>query len=268
MATGNPGAIASSITWNAHVVAHHAIATNTAFALIQVAIGLGIAWRPTIKPALALSIAWSLGVWWFGEGLGGVLHGTGSPVAGGPGAVLFYALLAALLWPANGSRPAPFAAAGAVGARAARTVWSATWVLLALLCLLGAGRAPEGIHDMVAGLGTGEPGWLDALDRHVASGVGDHGLLVATLLATSFLVVAAAVYLPRPWDRAVLVFAATLSVAIWVLGQNFGMMLAGGATDPNSGPLLALLVLAYWPLRHASAHHPVAAAVPATLEVA
>lgn len=26
------------------------------------------------------------------------------------------------------------------------------------------------------------------------------------------------------------------------------MILAGGATDPNTGPLLALLVLAYWPV--------------------
>ncbi|MGH9092343.1 MAG: hypothetical protein ACRDZR_13355 [Acidimicrobiales bacterium] len=269
MATGNPGAIASSITWNAHVVGHHAIATNTAFALIQVAIGLGIAWRPAVKPALALSIAWSLGVWWFGEGLGGVLHGTGSPVAGGPGAVLFYALLAVLLWPAAGRRAAPFAAAGAVGARAARAVWSVTWVLLALLCLLGAGRAPKGIHDVVAGLGTGEPGWLGALDRHVASGIGDHGLLVAVLLAACFLVFAVAVHLPETWVRPVLAFAVVVSLAIWVFGQNFGMMLAGGATDPNSGPLLVLLVLAYWPLRPATAVTPTAAAhTPTTLEVA
>ena len=34
---------------------------------------------------------------------------------------------------------------------------------------------------------------------------------------------------------------------IWVVGQAFGAILAGGATDPNSGPLLALLALAYWP---------------------
>jgi hypothetical protein len=27
------------------------------------------------------------------------------------------------------------------------------------------------------------------------------------------------------------------------------MILAGGATDPNSGPLLALLALAYWPAK-------------------
>ena len=34
---------------------------------------------------------------------------------------------------------------------------------------------------------------------------------------------------------------------IWILGQAFGGILAGGVTDPNSGPLLVLLALAYWP---------------------
>jgi len=34
---------------------------------------------------------------------------------------------------------------------------------------------------------------------------------------------------------------------IWVFGEAFGQILTGGATDPNSGPLLALLALAYWP---------------------
>jgi hypothetical protein len=34
-----------------------------------------------------------------------------------------------------------------------------------------------------------------------------------------------------------------------VFAQALGGILAGGATDVNSGPLLALLALAYWPLR-------------------
>ena len=36
-------------------------------------------------------------------------------------------------------------------------------------------------------------------------------------------------------------------VDAWVIGQALGMILATGATDPNSGPLLILLALAYWP---------------------
>jgi hypothetical protein len=38
---------------------------------------------------------------------------------------------------------------------------------------------------------------------------------------------------------------------IWVFGEALGGILTGVGTDPNSGPLLALLALAYWPLRTA-----------------
>ena len=41
--------------------------------------------------------------------------------------------------------------------------------------------------------------------------------------------------------------AVVVALVIWVVGQAFGVILAGGATDPNSGPLLVLLALAYWP---------------------
>ncbi len=52
---------------------------------------------------------------------------------------------------------------------------------------------------------------------------------------------------------------------IWVFGEAFGQILTGGATDPNSGPLLALLALAYWPLAPAGprARHPQADGPPA-----
>ena len=42
-----------------------------------------------------------------------------------------------------------------------------------------------------------------------------------------------------------------LALVIWVFGENFGGLLTGQATDPNTGPLLILLAAAYWPLRRA-----------------
>ena len=103
-ATGNPAVIAKPITWNATLVEHHLVLANAIFATIQLLIGLGIAFRPTVRVALAASIVWALGVWWFGEGLGGVLSGAASPLNGAPGAVIIYALLAVLLWPADRER--------------------------------------------------------------------------------------------------------------------------------------------------------------------
>src|SRR5215469_14183572 len=98
-AVGNPGFVARPITWDATLVEHHAVALNAVFATIQLLLGLGIAIRPLTRFALAASVAWSLAVWWFGEGFDGVLTGTANPVSGAPGAVLLYALLAVLLWP-------------------------------------------------------------------------------------------------------------------------------------------------------------------------
>ena len=111
-APGNPAVIASPINWDARLVEHNTVALNAIFATIQLLLALGIAWRPTVRLALGASIPWSLGVWWFGEGLGGVLNGAADPVNGAPGAVILYALLAVLLWPADRpGRPAPFTAA-------------------------------------------------------------------------------------------------------------------------------------------------------------
>ena len=215
-------------------------------------LGIGIAWRPTVRVALAASIAWSLGVWWFGEGLGMVLTGDASPVNGAPGAVILYALLAVLLWPSDrGSRasPAPFAAARAVGAPVARALWLVLWLSLAYFALLPGNRAPQALHDMIAGMDSGEPGWLAALDRGAASLVAHQGLAASIVLAIALVIVAVGVYLPAPAARGTLVLAIVVAAVIWVFGEAFGAIMTGGGTDPNSGPLLALLALTYWPAR-------------------
>ncbi len=56
-------------------------------------------------------------------------------------------------------------------------------------------------------------------------------------------------YLPPSAARVTLTVAAVLAAAIWVAGQDLGGILTGSGTDPESGPLLILLVLAYWPVR-------------------
>lgn len=251
-AAGNPGVIARPISWDATLVEHHVVALNTIFATIQLLLGLGIAFRPTVRAALGASIAWSVGVWWFGEGLGGVLNGGASPLNGAPGAVILYALLAVLLWPADrGGAPAPFIAARAVGARAARALWLVLWLSLAYFALLPANRAPQALHDMLAGQEGGQPGWLAAIEKGAAALVANQGLAASIVLAAVLIFIAVGVYLPASAARAVLVLALVVTAVIWVAGQAFGMILAGGATDPNSGPLLALLALAYWPVRGA-----------------
>jgi hypothetical protein len=251
---GNPGVVASPITWNATLVEHHAVALNSIFATIQLLLAIGIARRPTVRLALAASIVWALGVWWFGEGLGMVLTGGASPVNGAPGAVIIYALLAVLLWPSDrGSpaSPAPFTAARAVGAPVARALWLVLWLSLAYFALLPGNRAPQALNGMIAGMESGEPSWLAALDRDAASLVAHQGLAASIVLAIALVIIALGIYLPPPAARATLVLAIVVAAVIWVFGQALGGILTGGGTDPNSGPLFILLALAYWPVRAA-----------------
>ncbi len=204
-AHGNPALVAAPIAWTATFVGHHLAVTNAVFAAVQVALGLGIAWRPTVKPVLAASVAWSLGVWWLGEGLGGVLAGTASPLDGAPGAVILYGVLAVLLWPADRIASAPFTAARAVGRGVARGLWLAVWGSMAVFAL-------------------------------------GHQAALAAVLA----IVAAGALLPARRTRPAVILALVVAVALG-LAQGLGGIFTGSATDPNSGPLLALLALAFWP---------------------
>ena len=254
-AAGNPAVIADPIRWAAGIIEHHPVNTNAAFASTQLLLGLGIAWRPTVRAALAGSVMWSVAVWWFGEGLGGVLAGTASPVSGAPGAVIIYALLAVLLWPAgaDGGSRAPFVAARPVGSRAARALWLMLWGSLAYFAIVATNRTAQGLHDKVAGMASGEPGWLAWVNNGAAGVLAHRGLAASIVLAVLLAAIAVGVFLPEPAVRAAVVLAVVVSLAIWVVGEDLGGILAGGATDPNSGLPLALLALAYWPARAGAA---------------
>ena len=210
-AAGNPAVIARPIIWDANLIQHHLVPLNTIFATIQLLLGLGIALRPTVRPALAASVGWSLAVWWLGEGFDGALSGTANPVEGAPGAVILYALLAVLLWPADRSaEPAPYVAARAVGVRAAQALWLVLWLSLAFFAVTPANRAPGALSDVFREAAAGEPGWLAGLDKGAASLIAGQGLAVAVTLAVACCVIAAGVFLPRRAARAVLGLAVVL----------------------------------------------------------
>lgn len=243
--SGNPQAVAHSITWSAGIIAHHPVGTNAAFAAIQLLLGLGIACRPTVRAALAASVGWALAVWWFGEGLGGVLTGAASPLSGAPGGVVLYALLAVLLWPTD--RQGPFPAARPVGVPAARALWLLLWGSLAFFALQSANTGPQDMNTMIAGMAQGQPDWLGAIIKHSAALVAHRGLAASVVLAGVLGLVAVAVLLPRRLWRVLIVVALVLAAVIWVVGEALGGVFGRQGTDPNSGPLLALVALAYWP---------------------
>ena len=75
------------------------------------------------------------------------------------------------------------------------------------------------------------------------------GLAISIVLGVLLAGIAVSVYLPwdgvrRGWPVAALVFCAVVRVVV----QAFGGVFLSGATDPNTGPLLALLALSFWPI--------------------
>jgi hypothetical protein len=160
--------------------------------------------------------------------------------------VLFYAVLAVLLWPSEGSDK-PFVAARTIGVTAAKAIWTAVWGVLAVLSVVGSGRSPAALHDLVAGIDKGQPGWLARIDRSSESLFLHHGTTLAILLAIVCVVVALGVYTPPAMAQFAVVLAIVVFALIWVAVQDVGGILAGGATDPNSGLVVILFALTYWP---------------------
>jgi hypothetical protein len=249
-ATGNPRPVASAITWSAHEIARHPVAANAAFAGVQIAIGLGIALRPTTRAALAASIGWALAVWWIGEGCGGILAGTANPLMGAPGAALLYALAAVICWPTP-AEPGEqqFTAARVAGPHVARSAWVLLWGSLAWMALWPANRKPGGESHMISSMAAGQPPWVASMDHAVGRALAGNGLGVSVGLAVVLAIIALGALGPPAVLRAAVTGAIALSAVTWVLGENFGMLLSGQATDPSTGPLLALIALCYWPSR-------------------
>ena len=99
MAAGQPSLVASTINHTATLLSHGTTVWVALFGLIEIAIGVGLFFRRSVKPALVASFIWGAGIYLFGEGLGMVLTGQTSPLQGAPGAVCFYILLGVLVWP-------------------------------------------------------------------------------------------------------------------------------------------------------------------------
>ena len=74
-----------------------------------------------------------------------------------------------------------------------------------------------------------------------------NGLVIAVVLAFTSAAIGIAVgfnWRAKPF----LILAIVLNLAYWVLGQGFGGIFAGGATDPNSGLLFVVLAFGLYTL--------------------
>jgi len=238
-ATGNAAALTALIDWSIRLVTPHLVAFNWSIVAAQFVLGAALlsGRRRIVRAGLWASVAFSLLVWVFGEGLGQLLTGSATALTGAPGSAFFYAVASALLLLPAGTWSHPHGRTDA-----------ATWTV-SLAFLLGA--ALQLSHVFWTGLGLEapfgdaymmpQPHALRAAINAVASlasraPVALNATLIALFLGLGVLVVL------RTRSRAAFWAMLALITVVWVFGQDAGMFWSGMATDPNSGPLLALLL--------------------------
>jgi hypothetical protein len=247
---GEPAFVSGPVLGAARLFSSAPAAWNALFATTQLALAIGLLCRPTVRAALAGTVAWALVVWWLGEGLGGLFTRAADPLTGAPGAALLYAFLAVLLWPPRAAAVGPSLSGGTASggitaggtasgigragtsvadgsplARHARLAWLVLWGALAVLIL----RAPASAAPLTAVGGT-------------------RAALVIVGLTVAFALAAGGILIPATVRPAVLI-AAVAAAFVWAAGEHFGSAFSGSATDLNSGPLLLLIAAAFWPRR-------------------
>jgi hypothetical protein len=227
-AAGQPGIIASPLTWIGQQIEPHVALFNAFAATLQVIIGLGLISRRTVRPALAVSFAWAAGIWFVGEGFGGILAGSADPLTGAPGAAALYIVVGAMVWPRE-----------ADGERLARLAWAVLWLASAALWLMPANDGAGSVHNAIAAAPSGA-GWLTEVLRAAANLTTGRGTAIAIFMAATSVAVAVSA-LTKTAERAFLWLAIALSVVFWVAGQGLGGIFTGSATDVSTAPLVILM---------------------------
>jgi hypothetical protein len=125
-------------------------------------------------------------------------------------------------------------------------MWASLWLVMAWLWLLEANSSANATRGAIDAAPSGMV-WLTELQNWVAGGARGNGLAIALVAALASAAIGVAVAVN--WRaKSFLVLAIVLNLVYWVLGQGFGGIFAGGATDPNAAPLFILLAFALYPL--------------------
>ncbi len=267
MAAGQPWLIGSTISHMGNFLSHEATMWVAVFGLVEIAIGVGLLFRRSVKPALVASFIWGAGIYLFGEGFGMVFTGQTSPLHGAPGAVCFYVLLGLLVWPRSdqgsnrvrtGSQSSA-AGRGVFGGTGSLLVWAGIWIFQAIIWLFPFNRTANAVTNQMTDTANGEPGWYAHFLNSFGHAFVGAGIWVAVILAALSMVIGLGPLISkRPGSYIGLGIA--LALLYWVTGEGVGELLTFSGTDPNNGPLLALIGLSILPTVPEPADEPTLAA--------
>ncbi|QSO53101.1 hypothetical protein JZ785_04175 [Alicyclobacillus curvatus] len=224
----------------------HPIGADVVAVILQIGIGLLLLVgkeRTAGKIGIWLSIVWGLAIWVFGEGMGGILTGSATSVTGAPGSALFYVIGAILLLlPDKGWLEGN-------ATRTSRWIFSIFWLMAAMVqAWPSAGFwTSKGLSSVFEGAASmPQPSWMSAPIDTMARLAASHPVFWNGWFVLFMFLLGIGFAVGGP-TRPVLTLSLVWLAFTWWMGQDFGVM-GGVGTDPNSSPVLALLIITLWKL--------------------
>jgi hypothetical protein len=240
-ASGQPVFVAAPVNWNARLIADHPALVNGFFAGVQLTLGLGFFVKRMLKLAIVALIIWSTGVWYLGEGLGGLAGGHVTALLGAPGAAVLYSVLALAAWPRSDSNRETRSLNRQRPPRWILAAWGILWLGYALLNLLPGNIRPSNLSSELAANASSVPSWLAGIDRTLGSAFASSGAGAVVMTVTIELAIGLLAFSSSRLRLPAIYAGIALAAVYWAVGQSFGQLFDGQATDPNAGPLVIAL---------------------------
>lgn len=239
-AQGQPSIVRIPLYFEAHLILLHPVLLDVGFALFQLLLGVLILIKKTSTVGIVASVGWALGIWYFGEGLGGLLGGHASLLTGAPGAAVLYAFIG--LATLKRGEPQKRDDTHYLLSSWLAYVWAGVWLLGTLYRLLPGQNLPTALATALkSNVAQAAPHWLNNLELRSAHFVLFAGYPLLQLLIIGQLCIGIFVLASGNARKAALLAGISLSFIFWVVGQSMGAFYTGIATDPNTGPLLILM---------------------------
>ena len=231
-----PSIIHSQVLFVINILVRHPAIFNFFFVLIQLGVGFLIINPKTVRLGLKVSILWGLFIWYFGEGLGNLLTHSALLISGAPGAALLYVIIAIGLYPykkTSSKYLLNWFSISVVG----------YYLIGIVLILANSMNLNMAISSMVHANAITSTGLISKLQSHFANFIAGRSHNIAFLIIFIYLLLAGSVLMNSRIRSIGIYLGIIIALFFWIIGQNFGGVLVGTATDLNSGPLVILMLL-------------------------
>ena len=152
--------------------------------------------------------------------------------------------------PTTGCAPAAASSAagrGLLGGTGSLLAWAAIWLFEAIIWLFPFNRTANSISDQLTDTANGEPGWYAHFLTSTGHAFAGTGIWMAAILATVSVIIGLGPLVSRR-SGIYIGLGIALALLYWITGEGLGELLTFGGTDPNNGPIIALIGLSVLPL--------------------